>query len=58
MSLTELKEFSTKVYSRGRKLSHELTTGMDGSGVLMSTLHYTYIVHVYVYMVVGGVAHV
>ena len=31
MSLTELKDFSTKVYSRGRKLSYDLTSGMDRS---------------------------
>ena len=28
MSLNELKEFSTRVYSRGRRLSHDLTTGI------------------------------
>ena len=28
MSLYELKEFSTKVYSRGRRLSHDLTSGI------------------------------
>ena len=30
LSLAELKELSSKVYTRGRKLSHELTTGMEG----------------------------
>lgn len=28
MSLVELKEFSTKVYSRGRRFSHDLTAGV------------------------------
>ena len=29
LSLAELKELSSKVYTRGRMLSHDLTTGMD-----------------------------
>ena len=34
MSLNELKEFSTKVYSRGRRLSHDLTSGIHNCVVL------------------------
>ena len=30
MALTELKEFSSKVYTRGRRFSHDVTAGERG----------------------------